>query len=154
MLGKGPERLVARRLAWTAVREKIIHPQYIAALPGRSAVDLDSLIDGEVLGKRKLRTMQLDANESIIVDNRVEIFCGCDTLNQLRHSRWLNNWMLTAGIQISDKPYYVRYDESVDLDERDSSGVRVGGGTKLKVTRIHFCPLNIKTKSFYPPRNK
>jgi hypothetical protein len=44
-------------------------------------------------------------------------------LNQLRHIRWLNNWMLMAGIQISDKPYYIRCDEFVALDERDSSGV-------------------------------
>jgi len=125
---------------------------------------VDSLIEevnGKVLGKRKFRTMQLDANESIIVDNRVEI--SCDTLNQLRHSRWLNNWMLTAGIQMSDKPYYVRYDESVALDERGSSGV---GTVQIdnplfrwrnkieshpqhrKKILIHFCPLNIKTNHF------
>jgi Ulp1 protease family, C-terminal catalytic domain len=125
---------------------------------------VDSLIEevkGEVLGKRKLRTMQLDANESIIVDGRVEI--SCDTLNQLRHGRWLNNWMLTAGIQMSDKPYYVRYGESVALDERDpyGDGIRqidnplsrwrnhvesqTQHGQKIL---IHFCPLNIEANHF------
>ena len=39
-LGKGLERLVARRLAWTAIREKIVHPQHFGALPGRAATDL------------------------------------------------------------------------------------------------------------------
>ncbi|KAL1952888.1 hypothetical protein VTO42DRAFT_4058 [Malbranchea cinnamomea] len=39
-LGKGLERLVARRLAWTAIREKIVHPQHFGALPGRAASDL------------------------------------------------------------------------------------------------------------------
>ncbi|KAL1952476.1 hypothetical protein VTO42DRAFT_5284 [Malbranchea cinnamomea] len=34
-LGKGLERLVARRLAWTAIREKVVHPQHFGALPGR-----------------------------------------------------------------------------------------------------------------------
>jgi hypothetical protein len=40
VLGKGLERLIARRLAWIAIREKIIHPQHFGALPGRSATDL------------------------------------------------------------------------------------------------------------------
>jgi ribonuclease HI len=39
-LGKGLERLVARRLAWTAVQEKVLHPQHFGALPGRAATDL------------------------------------------------------------------------------------------------------------------
>jgi hypothetical protein len=39
-LGKGLERLVARRLAWTAIREKVVHPQHFGALPGRAASDL------------------------------------------------------------------------------------------------------------------
>jgi hypothetical protein len=40
VLGKGLERLIARRLAWVATQEKILHPQHFGALPGRSATDL------------------------------------------------------------------------------------------------------------------
>ncbi|HQT72233.1 MAG TPA: reverse transcriptase domain-containing protein, partial [Thiobacillus sp.] len=39
-LGKGLERLIARRLAWASIRYGILHPQQIGALPKRSAVDL------------------------------------------------------------------------------------------------------------------
>ena len=39
-LGKGLERLMARRLAWTAIRHKVLHPQQFGALPCRSATDL------------------------------------------------------------------------------------------------------------------
>lgn len=39
-LGKGLERLVARRLAWIAIHEKLVHPQQFGALPGRAASDL------------------------------------------------------------------------------------------------------------------
>ena len=39
-LGKGFERLVARRLAWASVHFGVLHPQQIGALPKRSAVDL------------------------------------------------------------------------------------------------------------------
>ena len=39
-LGKGLERLIARRLAWTAIKHKVLHPQQFGALPCRSATDL------------------------------------------------------------------------------------------------------------------
>ncbi|KJZ70204.1 hypothetical protein HIM_10390 [Hirsutella minnesotensis 3608] len=39
-LGKGLERLIARRLAWASIHFGVLHPQQIGALPKRSAVDL------------------------------------------------------------------------------------------------------------------
>ena len=39
-LGKGLERLIARRLAWAAIHHKVLHPQQAGALPKRSATDL------------------------------------------------------------------------------------------------------------------
>ncbi|KAG6979060.1 Retrovirus-related Pol polyprotein from type-1 retrotransposable element R1 [Fusarium oxysporum f. sp. conglutinans] len=39
-LGKGLERLVARRLAWACIHYGVLHPQQAGALPKRSATDL------------------------------------------------------------------------------------------------------------------
>ncbi|KID94004.1 Ribonuclease H-like protein, partial [Metarhizium majus ARSEF 297] len=39
-LGKGLERLIARRLAWASIYYAVLHPQQAGALPKRSAVDL------------------------------------------------------------------------------------------------------------------
>jgi hypothetical protein len=39
-IGKGLERTVARRIAWTAMTHKILSPQHEGALPKRSAADL------------------------------------------------------------------------------------------------------------------
>jgi hypothetical protein len=39
-LGKGLERLIAHRLAWVAIKHKVLHPQHFGALPCRSATDL------------------------------------------------------------------------------------------------------------------
>ena len=44
VLGKGLERLVARRIAWTAIKKKVLHPQHFGALPGRSATDLAAAV--------------------------------------------------------------------------------------------------------------
>ncbi|KAI0992584.1 hypothetical protein K3495_g15601, partial [Podosphaera aphanis] len=43
-LGKGLERLVAKRMAWLAIKHRVIPQQLFGALPGRSAVDLVSCV--------------------------------------------------------------------------------------------------------------
>src|ERR1700733_3382895 len=43
VLGKGIERLVAKRLAWVAIKHKILHPQQFGALFSRSATDLTAV---------------------------------------------------------------------------------------------------------------
>lgn len=61
VLGKGLERLLARRMAWIAIKYKILHPQQFGALPLRSATDLAaSLIhDVEEAWSRGLKASML-----------------------------------------------------------------------------------------------
>lgn len=47
-LGKGLERLIARRLAWTVVDLGILAPQHFGALPKRSATDLVAALTHDV----------------------------------------------------------------------------------------------------------
>ena len=45
-MGKGLERVIARRLAYEAVEREVIPPNYVCATPKRSATDLIlSLVD-------------------------------------------------------------------------------------------------------------
>ena len=48
VLGKGLERLVARRMSWIAVRYKVLSKQQFGALPLRSAVDLTTCLTHDV----------------------------------------------------------------------------------------------------------
>ncbi|KAI1003873.1 hypothetical protein K3495_g4334 [Podosphaera aphanis] len=48
VLGKGLERLVARRMAWTAIRFKVISQHQFGALPLRSSVDLTTCLTHDV----------------------------------------------------------------------------------------------------------
>ncbi|KAI1000536.1 hypothetical protein K3495_g7662 [Podosphaera aphanis] len=48
VLGKGLERLLARRIAWIAVQEKILASQQFGAPPGRSAVNLTTCLTHDV----------------------------------------------------------------------------------------------------------
>lgn len=61
VLGKGLERLLAQRMAWVAIKHKILHPQQIGALPARAASDLAACLihDIEDARARGLRTTML-----------------------------------------------------------------------------------------------
>lgn len=48
VLGKGLERLMAKRMAWVAITHKVLHPQQFGALPSRSATDLATCLIHDV----------------------------------------------------------------------------------------------------------
>lgn len=114
--------------------------------------------------KRKLKP-----EDNVTVDGGVDIFC--DKFNTLRQGRWLDSWMIMAGMQMSDKPFFVRYGLSIQLDTSEPFGragterrvsrplarwrkkigslnkeaqVRHGQGTLL----VYFCPLNMNNTHF------
>lgn len=58
-LGKGLERLIARRLSRVAINQKVLNPQQFGALPKRSALDLVSCVIHEV---EKARSKNLVAS--------------------------------------------------------------------------------------------
>ena len=47
-LGKGLERIIARRMATLSIRESLLNPQQFGALPKRSAVDLAACVTHDV----------------------------------------------------------------------------------------------------------
>jgi hypothetical protein len=119
---------------------------------------VDSLIEdisSKVLGKPVP-----DHEDDVTIDGKVEI--SCVTFNKLRTGEWLDNWMVFAGIQMSDKPYFVKYGQSIPLDERfGRTGMRrvhrplarwkktIEAQPQHKQnTLVHFCPLNINGDHF------
>jgi hypothetical protein len=123
--------------------------------------ELTEDISFKVLGKRKL-----EDSDSIAVDSGVEL--SCDIFRRLRQGEWFNAWNIRAAMQISDRPFFVRYGHSVPLDElgrnnrikpikrplagwaREISTLRqeakdVGGDAGAL---IHFRPLNHNNNHF------
>ncbi|KAF5236483.1 hypothetical protein FANTH_11251 [Fusarium anthophilum] len=59
-LGKGLERLVARRLAWAYIHHRVLHPQQAGALPKRYVMDLVTALVhdiGEAFARKKVATL-------------------------------------------------------------------------------------------------
>ncbi|KAF4338780.1 reverse transcriptase [Fusarium beomiforme] len=64
-LGKGLERLIARRLAWAAVHYGVLHPQQAGVLPKRSAADLVTALVHDIeeaFARKKVTTLVTTSN--------------------------------------------------------------------------------------------
>src|SRR6266536_3184385 len=81
---------------------------------------VDRLIEDvtiKVLGKCK---QMLKPDDNVTVNGGVDIFCNA--FDMLRQDKWLDNWMIMAGMQMSDKPFFVRYGYSVPLNQFERFG--------------------------------
>jgi hypothetical protein len=118
-----------------------------------SAVDrLIGDISTEVLRKRKF-----DDDDGVAVDGGVEL--SCNIFNMLHQDKWFDAWLLMAGMQMSDKPSFVRYGYSVPLDQFSSplagwrktieklrSQGRIQHGQDICL--VYFCPLYTNNNHF------
>ncbi|TVY74677.1 putative RNA-directed DNA polymerase from transposon BS [Fusarium oxysporum f. sp. cubense] len=110
-LGKGLERLIARRLAWAAIHYSVLHPQQAGALPKRSATDLvTALIHDieEAFARKKvatLVTMDIQGAFDTVMRNRLVL--------RLREQGWPDHLARWAGSFMSGRSARVRYQDTL-----------------------------------------
>ncbi|EGU71877.1 hypothetical protein FOXB_17615, partial [Fusarium oxysporum f. sp. conglutinans Fo5176] len=110
-LGKGLERLIARRLAWAAIHYSVLHPQQAGALPKRSATDLvTALIHDieEAFARNKvatLVTMDIRGAFDTVLRNRLVL--------RLREQGWPDHLARWAGSIMSGRSARVRYQDTL-----------------------------------------
>ncbi|KAJ6436970.1 Protein phosphatase 1 regulatory subunit 3A [Purpureocillium lavendulum] len=108
-LGKGLERLIARRLAWASVHHGVLHPQQAGALPKRSAVDLVAALVHDIeeaFARNMVATVvTLDAEGAFdtVLQNRLIL--------RLRQQGWPPNVARWAGSLMHDRSACVRYQD-------------------------------------------
>lgn len=106
-LGKGLERLIARRLAWTCVCHGVLSTQQAGALPKRSAVDLGSSLihDIEVaMSQQKaatLVTIDIQGAFDTVMRNRLIL--------RLRQQGWPATLVKWVASFLQDRTASVRY---------------------------------------------
>ncbi|PWI64383.1 hypothetical protein PCL_10521 [Purpureocillium lilacinum] len=112
-LGKGLERLIARRLAWASIHYGVLHPQQAGALPKRSAVDLVAALvhDIEEAFARglvaTLVTMHIQGAFDTVLRNRLIN----RLILRLRQQGWPEHLARWAGSFMSDRSACVRYQD-------------------------------------------
>ncbi|XP_044715319.1 reverse transcriptase (RNA-dependent DNA polymerase) domain-containing protein [Hirsutella rhossiliensis] len=131
-LGKGLERLIARRLAWASVHFGVLHPQQAGALPKRSAVDLVAALvhDIEEAFARKqvatLVTLDIQGAFDTVLRNRLIL--------RLREQGWPPNLARWVGSFMQDRSARIRYQDIVT----DSSPLQCGLPQGSPVSPILF----------------
>jgi ribonuclease HI len=110
-LGKGLERLVARRLAWACIHYGVLHPQQAGALPKRSATDLVAALVHDIeeaFACKKvatLVTMDIQGAFDTVLRNRLIL--------RLREQGWPERLARWAGSFMDDRSACVRYQDTI-----------------------------------------
>ena len=109
-LGKGLERLLARRLAWASIHYGVLHSQQIGALPKRSAVDLVAALihDIEEAFAQKqvatLLTMDVQGAFDTVMRNRLVL--------RLREQGWPEHLAKWVESFMNDRSACVRFQDT------------------------------------------
>lgn len=85
-LGKGLERIVAKRMAWLAIRFKIVPQQLFGALPGCSAVDLVFCVIHDA--EAAMRNKKVMAMVTLDVQGAFDAVLHKRLLRRLREQGW------------------------------------------------------------------
>jgi hypothetical protein len=105
-IGKGLERTVARRIAWTAMTHKILSPQHGGALPKRSAIDLTAAFthDTEAAWVRgqhvTMVTLDVQGAFDALLKNRL--------LHRMAQQGWPQRTILFVDSFLTDRRVQVR----------------------------------------------
>lgn len=110
-LGKGFERIIARRLAWTAMTEGILSPQHTGALPKRSAMDLVTAFKHDVeraFARGKcvtMVTMDVQGAFDALLVNRL--------LHRMKAQGWATEVLQLTRSFLTDRRVRVRLGKSI-----------------------------------------
>ncbi|KAI0990932.1 hypothetical protein K3495_g17255, partial [Podosphaera aphanis] len=111
VLGKGLERVVARRMSWIAIRIKVLATQHFGALPLRSSVDLTTCLTHDVeaaLAKgltASVATLDIKGAFDTVLPGRL--------VKRLREQGWPPNLCNWIGSFATERTVYIRLDGEV-----------------------------------------
>ncbi|OAQ57666.1 endonuclease/reverse transcriptase [Purpureocillium lilacinum] len=138
-LGKGFERLIARRLAWASIRYGILHPQQIGALPKRSAVDLvaalvhdieTALANGQVA---TLVTMDVQGAFDTVMRNRLIL--------RLRQQGWPSHLVRWAGSFMQNRSAAIRFQDVTTPASPLRCGLAQGSPVSPILFALYIAPI-------------
>uniref|UniRef100_A0A093V2V6 Ubiquitin-like protease family profile domain-containing protein n=1 Tax=Talaromyces marneffei PM1 TaxID=1077442 RepID=A0A093V2V6_TALMA len=141
-----------------------IKAKYLSESGSTSAVTLNKAVDRltSQISTHVLKKRKLDADDTLSINGSVEL--SIDIFARLRAGEWLDSWALMAAMQISDRPDFVKFGESIPLDSFGRHGQMrsikrpfqtwakriisyrrdAEGGTPL----IFYCPVNHSNSHF------
>ncbi|CCU74408.1 reverse transcriptase [Blumeria hordei DH14] len=138
-LGKGLERLIARRLSWIAIRHKKVTSQHFGAVPLRSATDLTTCLvhDIETALNSKLTASLLTLDVKGAFDG---VLPGRLVL-RLRGQGWPDNLVRWVASFTSNRAAKIRLDGSTGPEFDVSCGLPQGSPVSPILFILYLAPL-------------
>ncbi|KAM5344599.1 hypothetical protein ACJ41O_013134 [Fusarium nematophilum] len=108
-LGKGLERLVARRLAWAAIHYGVLHPQQAGALPKRSATDLIAALIHDI--EEAFTRGQVATVVTVDIQGAFDTVLRNRLILRLRQQGWPQHLARWAGSFMNNRSACIRYQD-------------------------------------------
>ncbi|RAL60819.1 hypothetical protein DID88_010144 [Monilinia fructigena] len=123
-IGKGLERLVARRISWAAIHYGIISPQHGGALPKRSAVDLVASfvydVESAFAQGKEVTLVTLD------VQGAFDALLPKRLLERMRKQGWPMELLRLISSFLADRRVKVRLEDTYTAESRMQCGTPQG----------------------------
>ncbi|OHW96943.1 endonuclease reverse transcriptase [Colletotrichum incanum] len=151
VLGKGLERLVARRLAWTTAKFRVLHDQQFGALPLRSCSDLiaAAIHDIEYAWQRGLVTSML----TLDIKGAFDAVLPGRLIRRLRCQGWPENLVQWVSSFVRGRRARIRLDgEMGDVFDLEC-GLPQGSPVSLILFMLYIEPL-FKLGTVHPGRKR
>ncbi|APA07400.1 hypothetical protein sscle_02g021700 [Sclerotinia sclerotiorum 1980 UF-70] len=139
VLGKGLERLIAKKVSWLALNYQVLANQQLGALPLRSSVDLTTCVTHDIEASLKqglkttLLTMDVKGAFDAVLPGRL--------VNRLREQGWPNNlvrWVQSFAINRSIK---IRLDGEIGPETKLECGLPQGSPISPILFMLYIAPL-------------
>lgn len=139
VLGKGLERILAKRLSWISVREKILACQQFGALPRRSAIDLTTCITHDI--ERALNESRTASILTLDVKGAFDSVLPGRLIRRLREQGWPINIIKWVTSFATDRTVQIHLDGETGPIQNISCGLPQGSPISLILFMLYISPL-------------
>lgn len=139
VLGKGLERLIAKRLSWISVKYKILESQQLGALPCRSAVDLTTCLTHDV--ERALYEGRTASMLTLDVKGAFDAVLPGRLVRRLREQGWPDNLVKWVHSFATDRKVQIRLDDETGPPQSLACGLPQGSPVSPILFMLYISPL-------------
>lgn len=112
-LGKGMERIIAKRMSYLAIKHKILHPNQAGALPQRSATDIAAALTHDVEQARRRRKQKKVATlVTMDVEGAFDAILRHRLILQLRKQGWPDFLIRWLAMFLAHRLASVRFEDA------------------------------------------
>ncbi|APA10088.1 hypothetical protein sscle_05g048580 [Sclerotinia sclerotiorum 1980 UF-70] len=139
VLGKGLERLIAKKVSWLALNYQVLANQQLGALPLRSSVDLTTCVTHDIEASLKqglkttLLTMDVKGAFDAVLPGRL--------VNRLREQGWPNNLVRWVQSFATNRSIKIRLDGETGPETKLECGLPQGSPISPILFMLYIAPL-------------